>query len=88
MPVWVLSVHNGHPGTLAINAYSMHPLKLLNVRVMVVSWPLIMMNAIWMRKYRNHGMVDRNHIILGVNLRMQPLQCIVLSHGLIDFRDN
>jgi dTDP-4-amino-4,6-dideoxygalactose transaminase len=39
--------------------------------------------ATWMKKYRNHGMMDRDHIeFWGVNMRMQPLQAIVGSHGL------
>jgi len=41
--------------------------------------------ATWMRKYRNHGMVDRDHIeFWGVNMRLQPLQAVVASHGLDD----
>ena len=33
--------------------------------------------ANWMRIYRNHGMVDRDHnSIWGVNMRLQPLQAI------------
>ena len=34
----------------------------------------------WMLKYRNHGMVDRDHIeFWGVNYRLQPLQAVVAS---------
>jgi aminotransferase EvaB len=37
----------------------------------------------WMLKYRNHGMVDRDHIDMwGVNMRLQPLQAVVASHML------
>ncbi len=39
--------------------------------------------AEWMRKYCNHGAAGRDHIdFLGVNMRMQPLQAVVASHGL------
>ena len=79
------SINGRSPGTFGlVNAYSMHPLKSLNAMgdggmVATADDDL----AAWMRKYRNHGMVDRNHIdFWGVNLRMQPLQCVVLSHGL------
>ena len=79
------SINGKSPGTFGlVNAYSMHPLKSLNA---MGDGGVVATNndelAIWIRKYRNHGMVDRNHIeFWGVNLRMQPLQCIVLSHGL------
>ena len=36
--------------------------------------------ASWMKKYRNHGMVDRDHIeFYGVNMRLQPLQAVVAN---------
>ena len=36
-----------------------------------------------MSKYRNHGMVDRDHIdFWGINMRLQPLQAIVADLGL------
>ncbi len=84
-------------GTFGIvNAFSMHPLKSLNVMGdggMVVTNDDELAN--WMIKYRNHGMVDRDHIdFWGVNMRLQPLQAIVASHGLdklnnvIDLRSN
>lgn len=67
-----------------VNAFSMHPLKSLNAMGdggMVATDDDQL--AAWMRKYRNHGMVDRDHIeFWGVNMRMQPFQTIVLSHGL------
>lgn len=68
------------PGTFGdCGAYSMHPLKSLNVMGdggMVTTDDLDLYN--WMLKYRNHGMVDRDHIdIWGANMRMQPLQAVV-----------
>ena len=37
----------------------------------------------WIQKYRNHGMIDRNHIeFWGVNMRLQPLQAIVATECL------
>jgi dTDP-4-amino-4,6-dideoxygalactose transaminase len=73
------------PGTFGnVSAFSMHPLKSLNAMGdggMVVTDDDEL--AEWMRKYRNHGMVDRDHIeFWGINMRMQPLQCVVLSRGL------
>jgi len=84
------SIMGRSPGTFGtVNAYSMHPLKSLNVMGdggMVVTNDDNLAN--WMRKYRNHGMVDRNHIeFWGVNMRLQPLQAIVASHGLDDLPD-
>jgi len=84
------SINGKSPGTFGlVNAYSMHPLKSLNAMGdggMVATEDDDL--AIWMKKYRNHGMVDRNHIeFWGVNLRMQPLQCVVLSHGLDRLQD-
>lgn len=77
---------NGVPsGTLGhVNAWSMHPLKPLNV---MGDGGMVSTNddelAAWMRMYRNHGMVDRDHNnIWGVNMRLQPLQAIVASHVL------
>lgn len=62
-----------------INAFSMHPLKPLNVMGdggMVVTDDDAM--ADWLRKYRNHGMVDRDHIdFWGTNARLQPFQAVV-----------
>jgi aminotransferase EvaB len=79
------SIDGRSPGTFGrVNAYSMHPLKSLNV---MGDGGMVVTNddglAAWMRKYRNHGMVDRNHIeFWGVNMRLQPLQAVVASHGL------
>ena len=79
------SINGKSPGTFGkVNAFSMHPLKSLNVMGdggMVVTDDDDL--AIWMKKYRNHGMIDRDHIeFWGVNLRLQPLQAIVASHRL------
>lgn len=64
-----------------IGAYSMHPLKSLNV--MGDGGMLVTDNTKlyeWMREYRNHGMKDRDHIVRwGVNMRLQPLQAIVAN---------
>lgn len=81
------SIKGRSPGTFGrVNAYSMHPLKSLNV---MGDGGMVVTNdddlAAWMRKYRNHGMIDRDHIeFWGVNMRLQPLQAIVASHGLDD----
>jgi len=72
-----------HAGTFGqCGAFSMHPLKPLNV---MGDGGMVATNddrlAAWMRKYRNHGIVDRDHIeFWGVNMRLQPLQAIVASH--------
>ena len=81
------SINGRSPGTYGqVNAYSMHPLKSLNV---MGDGGMVVTNddslAAWMRKYRNHGMIDRNRIeFWGVNMRLQPLQAVVASHGLDD----
>ena len=77
---------NGKPaGTFGrVNAFSMHPLKPLNV------WGdggIVVTNddqaAEFLRLYRNHGLVGRDHIkIWGVNDRLQPFQAIVGSRVL------
>ena len=78
-------IYGKSPGTFGIvNAFSMHPLKSLNVMGdggMVVTDNKRIYN--WLKKYRNHGMIDRDHIdIWGVNMRLQPLQAIVALEGL------
>lgn len=83
-------VNGRHAGTHGrIGAFSMHPLKPLNV--MGDGGMVVTDNdglAEWMRRYRNHGMVDRDHIqIWGVNMRLQPLQAIVASHVLDTVED-
>ena len=79
------SIHNKSAGTFGhVNAFSMHPLKSLNVMGdggMVITDDDNL--ASWMRKFRNHGMIDRDHIeFWGVNMRLQPIQAIVASHAL------
>lgn len=74
-----------HPGTFGhASAWSLHPLKPLHVMGdggMVTTDDDAL--AAWMQMYRNHGMVDRNHIeIWGVNMRLQPMQAIVASRVL------
>jgi aminotransferase EvaB len=78
------------PGTFSeIGAFSMHPLKSLNVAGdggMVVTDNDDLYK--WMKKYRNHGMSDRNTIeFWGVNMRIQPLQAIIANYFL-DYVDN
>ena len=78
-------IYGKSPGTFGIvNAFSMHPLKYLNVMGdggMVVTDNKRIYN--WKKKYRNHGMIDRDHIdIWGINMRLQPLQAIVALEGL------
>ena len=78
-------INNKCPGTYGkVNAFSMHPLKSLNV---MGDGGMITTNddniAEWIKKYRNHGMIDRDNIVFwGVNSRLQPLQAIVAMHGL------
>jgi aminotransferase EvaB len=74
--------HGVPSGTLGdLNAWSMHPLKPLNV---MGDGGMVSTNnddlAAWMRMYRNHGMTHRDYNrIWGVNMRLQPLQAIVAS---------
>lgn len=81
------SIENQHPGTFGdIGAFSMHPLKSLNV---MGDGGMVTTNnsdlAAWMKKYRNHGMVDRDTIeFWGVNMRLQPLQAVVASRMILD----
>jgi aminotransferase EvaB len=65
----------------SILAFSMHPLKSLNV---MGDGGMVATNDKesyeWMKKYRNHGMVDRDHIdFWGENIRLQPFQAVVAS---------
>jgi dTDP-4-amino-4,6-dideoxygalactose transaminase len=79
------SIQGRHAGTFGVcGAFSMHPLKPLNV---MGDGGMVATDrddlADWMRKYRNHGMVDRDHIdFWGVNMRLQPLQAVVASRVL------
>lgn len=67
-----------------VSAFSMHPLKPLNV------WGdggIVVTNddkaAAWLRLYRNHGLRDRDHIeFWGVNNRLQPVQAVVACRQL------
>ena len=73
------------PGTFGhASAFSMHPLKSLNV---MGDGGMVVTNndkiALWLKKYRNHGMTDRDHISFwGINVRLQPLQAIVANKQL------
>jgi len=75
-------IKNKRPGTFGeVNAFSMHPLKSLNV---MGDGGMIVTNndkiASWLKKFRNHGMTDRDHISdWGDNKRLQPLQAVVAS---------
>ncbi len=78
-------IFNKSPGTFGIiNAFSMHPLKSLNV---MGDGGMVCTNNKnlyqWACKYRNHGMINRDEITMwGVNMRLQPLQAIVAKHQL------
>jgi len=75
-------IKNKSPGVFGkVNAMSMHPLKSLNV---MGDGGMVVTNndqiAKWCKRYRNHGMIDRDHISSwGVNMRLQPLQAIVAN---------
>lgn len=86
------AIHGGkHAGTSGdASAWSMHPLKPLNV---MGDGGMVSTDdddlACWMRMYRNHGMVDRDHnSIWGVNMRLQPFQAIVAGHILKTVNDS
>ena len=73
-----------------VNAFSMHPLKPLNVMgdggIVVTDDDAI---ADWLRLYRNHGLRDRDHIdFWGVNERLQPIQAVVASRVLSEIEEN
>ena len=68
------------------NAFSMHPLKPLNVwgygGIVVTEDDAC---ARFLRLYRNHGLADRDHIeCWGVNERLQPVQAVVATRLLDD----
>jgi Predicted pyridoxal phosphate-dependent enzyme apparently involved in regulation of cell wall biogenesis len=73
------------PGSFGhVNAFSMHPLKSLNV---MGDGGMVVTNSLkiykWLLKYRNHGMINRDYIdIWGVNMRLQPLQAVVALEGI------
>lgn len=67
-----------------VSAFSMHPLKPLNVwgdgGIIVTDDDRA---AEFLRLYHNHGLVDRDHVeIWGVNDRLQPFQAVVGSRVL------
>lgn len=78
-------INGRHAGTFGnVNAFSMHPLKPLNVwgdgGIIVTDDDKA---AEFLRLYRNHGLVDRDHVeIWGVNDRLQPFQAVVGSRVL------
>lgn len=83
-------IHGRFAGTFGkVNAFSMHPLKPLNV------WGdggIVVTNddkaASFLRLYRNHGLLDRDHVeIWGVNDRLQPFQAVVGSRVLDTVED-
>ena len=83
-------INGKSPGTFGIvSAFSMHPLKSLNV--MGDGGALVTDNYKifkWAKMYRNHGMVNRDNInIWGENFRIQPLQAIVALHGMKKLKD-
>ena len=78
-------INSKHPGTFGdIGAFSMHPLKSLNV---IGDGGMVVTDSYefyeWMSRYRNHGMINRDEIeFWGVNMRIQPLQAVVAQIGL------
>jgi dTDP-4-amino-4,6-dideoxygalactose transaminase len=84
------SINGQSAGTFGrVNAFSMHPLKPLNV------WGdggIVVTNddqaAEFLRLYQNHGLVDRDHVeFWGVNERLQPVQAVVASRVLDTIED-
>ena len=75
-------IKNKRPGNFGdVNAFSMHPLKSLNV---MGDGGMVVTNndkiALWLKKIRNHGMIDRDHIFdWGDNKRLQPFQAVVAN---------
>lgn len=72
-----------------VNAFSMHPLKPLNVwgdgGVVVTDDDEI---AQFLRLYHNHGLADRDHVdFWGVNDRLQPFQAIIATRLLDDIEE-
>ncbi len=76
---------NMRPGTIGdIGAYSFHPLKTVNA-IGDGGFIATKNKKIydWCKKYRNHGMRSRDLIdFWGMNMRMQPFQCVVVMEGL------
>jgi len=83
------NINGKKSGTFSdIGAFSMHPLKSLNV---AGDGGMVLTNDeklySWMKTYRNHGMSDRDTIqFWGVNMRIQPLQAVIADYFL-DFVD-
>jgi dTDP-3-amino-2,3,6-trideoxy-4-keto-D-glucose/dTDP-3-amino-3,4,6-trideoxy-alpha-D-glucose/dTDP-2,6-dideoxy-D-kanosamine transaminase len=84
------SVNGRHVGTFGkASGISMHPLKPLNV------WGdggIVITNDeevdAYLRLYRNHGLVDRDHVSMwGVNDRLQPFQAVVGARVLDDVNE-
>jgi aminotransferase EvaB len=77
-------------GTFGIvNAFSMHPLKPLNVwgdgGIIVTNNSKIYK---FLKLYRNHGLKDREHVsIWGINNRLQPFQAVIGSRSLDRMED-
>ena len=85
------SIHGKMAGSFGkVNAFSMHPLKPLNVwgdGGMVVTDDD--QAAEWLRLYRNHGLTDRDHVELwGVNNRLQPVQAVVAMRVMDQLEEN
>ena len=82
---------NKRPGTFGdIGVFSFHPLKTVNA---IGDGGALVTNNYkiykWCLKYRNHGMINRDKIdFWGVNLRMQPLQSVVILEGLKKLDEN
>ena len=75
-------INGKSPGTFGkLSAFSMHPLKSLNVMGdggMLVTDDYKIYS--WLKKYRNHGMISRDKIeFWGINTRLQPLQAVVAN---------
>ncbi len=73
-----------------VNAFSMHPLKPLNVwgdgGIVVTDDDEA---AAYLRLYHNHGLKDRDHVeFWGVNNRLQPVQAVVASRLLDNIDDS
>lgn len=72
-----------------INAISLHPLKTLHVwgdgGAVLTNDPEMLD---WLRVYRNHGMVDRDHIAMwGLNCRLHSTQAVVANRGFAYLED-
>jgi dTDP-3-amino-2,3,6-trideoxy-4-keto-D-glucose/dTDP-3-amino-3,4,6-trideoxy-alpha-D-glucose/dTDP-2,6-dideoxy-D-kanosamine transaminase len=80
-------VNGRHVGTFGLaSGISMHPLKPLNVwgdgGIVITDDDEV--NE-FLRLYRNHGLVDRDHVSMwGINDRLQPFQAVIASRVLDD----